>query len=275
MLRIFVVCQNSIYLFEITKCKLEKTIDTFENRKGLIAVCEVDNNILFAYPDHKKGYVRVKSINNDEQNSQLINAHESFIGCVSLNKDGTLLCTASDKGTVFRVFSTSNGSLMKELRRGAEKAEIFSLSFSHDSRFLACLSDRGTMHVFILKTTNDEPNNANKDTTHNNNNSNTTTNTAATASNNNSSDNTEGPKNQTSVLGKISSFFGKKTGYFNSEWSFAKISIPETKAICRFDVSNDTNSLIVLGYSGKYYQVQFDKKIGGNGRIVQEFKLGL
>lgn len=271
MLRIFVVCQNSIYIFELTKCALEQTLDTFDNRKGLIAVCELHNNIIFAYPDHKKGFVRVKSIihNDDEHQSQLLNAHESFIGCVSLNKDGTLLCTASDKGTVFRVFNTFNGLLLKELRRGSEKAEIFSLSFSSDSRFLACSSDRGTVHVFILKTSNDETNNT---TNHSNTggHSNSSTNTT-----NNTGDNTEGPKNQTSVLGKISSFFGKKTGYFNSEWSFAKVSINETKAICCFDVSEEMNSLVVIGYSGKYYRAVFDKRTGGNGRIVQELKLGI
>ena len=163
------------------------------------------------------------------------------------------------------MFNTFNGHLLQELRRGTEKAEIFSLSFSGDSRFLACSSDRGTVHVFILKPNNDDINNVNVGHSHINNSN----------SNNTGNDTSEGPKNQKSVLGKISSFFGKKTGYFNSEWSFAKVSINESKAICCFEDSEEMNGLVVVGYSGKYYRVVFDKKVGGNGRVVEECKLGV
>lgn len=36
------------------------------------------------------------------------------------------------------------------IRRGADRAEIYSLCFSPNSQFLACSSDKGTVHVFAL-----------------------------------------------------------------------------------------------------------------------------
>ena len=51
---------------------------------------------------------------------------------------------------MIRIFSTVTGDYLKELRRGGEKAEISSISFSGNSKYLACSSDRGTVHIFSL-----------------------------------------------------------------------------------------------------------------------------
>ena len=37
------------------------------------------------------------------------------------------------------------------MRRGAEKAEIYSLAFSSNAQWLAASSDKGTVHVFCVK----------------------------------------------------------------------------------------------------------------------------
>ncbi|RYG49089.1 hypothetical protein EON67_06980, partial [archaeon] len=44
-----------------------------------------------------------------------------------------------------------SGELLQELRRGADKAEIYSLAFNSNSSMLACTSDKGTVHVFKLR----------------------------------------------------------------------------------------------------------------------------
>jgi WD40 repeat protein len=86
----------------------------------------------------------------------LIAAHESLIAFLALNNEGTLLATASDKGTLIRIYSTETGNFLSELRRGTEKAEIYSICFNSTSKFLACSSDRGTIHIFSLSTVNEK-----------------------------------------------------------------------------------------------------------------------
>lgn len=51
---------------------------------------------------------------------------------------------------MIRIFDTRTGQLQQELRRGADRAEIFSVAFDSLSRHLACSSDKGTVHVFRL-----------------------------------------------------------------------------------------------------------------------------
>ncbi len=78
------------------------------------------------------------------------------------------MATASDKGTLIRVFSIAQddqegeggggggvggvcvGSMVSELRRGTQPALIYSINFSPDSRLLCASSSHGTIHVFAV-----------------------------------------------------------------------------------------------------------------------------
>ena len=68
-----------------------------------------------------------------------------------LNYNGSLLATASEKGTLVRIYSTENGELLQELRRGKDKAEISSIIFDRKSKWVAVTSDRTTIHIFNVK----------------------------------------------------------------------------------------------------------------------------
>lgn len=37
------------------------------------------------------------------------------------------------------------------MRRGSDKAEIYSIAFDKNSNWLACSSDKGTIHIFSVK----------------------------------------------------------------------------------------------------------------------------
>ena len=88
--------------------------------------------------------------NCDTNNKVTIKAHNSNISCLALNSDGSLVATASDKGTLIRIYRSDNGEFLQEVRRGKENAEIYTISFNNSNQFLACTSDRGTIHIFSL-----------------------------------------------------------------------------------------------------------------------------
>jgi WD repeat-containing protein 45 len=54
------------------------------------------------------------------------------------------------KGTLIRIWSTSNCSRIAELRRGIDQAAIFSLAISPSNTLLATTSDKSTLHIFDL-----------------------------------------------------------------------------------------------------------------------------
>jgi WD40 repeat protein len=51
----------------------------------------------------------------------MVPAHETAISALALNSDGTRLATASEQGTVIRIFSTATGKPLQELRRGKDR----------------------------------------------------------------------------------------------------------------------------------------------------------
>lgn len=80
----------------------------------------------------------------------VIEAHRSPLACITLNSDGTLLATASDKGTIIRVFSVPDGHKLYQFRRGSMPCRIYSMSFNTTSTLLCVSSSTETIHLFKL-----------------------------------------------------------------------------------------------------------------------------
>jgi len=80
-----------------------------------------------------------------------VEAHDSKLVSVALSRDGKFAASASQTGTIVRVWDTETGKMVKELRRGAESANVYSICFSsinEDRCLLAVASSRGTCHIF-------------------------------------------------------------------------------------------------------------------------------
>ncbi|KAI4252791.1 MAG: hypothetical protein LQ352_004073 [Teloschistes flavicans] len=89
----------------------------------------------------------------DALNLQAINviqAHRSPLSCICLNNAGTLLATASDKGTIIRVFSIPSAKKLYQFRRGSIPSRIYSMAFNATSTLLCVSSASDTVHIFKL-----------------------------------------------------------------------------------------------------------------------------
>lgn len=106
---------------------------------------------LLVFPSVDKGQVCLVNIAEDSQSQmRMIPAHTNHLAVLMLNMQGTMLATASDKGTLIRIFDTQTCLLLYELRRGSNKANIFSIAFNRLSNLLCVTSDSKTLHIFSL-----------------------------------------------------------------------------------------------------------------------------
>ncbi|CAG0923117.1 unnamed protein product [Notodromas monacha] len=193
---------------------------------------------LLAYPTRKTGFVQIVDLVRTDQAPVEISAHEATIVALSMNLPGTLLATASEKGTLIRVFDTKAGSLLHEFRRGANAAIIYwcvlrfsififvffgkislrsscSVNFNQESSMLCVSSDHGTVHVFAMDTEK---------------------------------------KNRQSSLASA----GFLPKYFNSQWSWSKFVIPgSSPCLCAF--GSDSSIIAVCG-DGSYYKYSLGPK---------------
>ena len=143
--RIVVALQNSvhIYAFSVPPEKLS----VFETADNPLGLCCLGPTVV-AFPGRTPGQVQTVELGTG--NVSIIPAHGTPLRAMVLSTDGALLVTASEKGTLIRIFSTGNCSRIGELRRGVDPAIIFSVAISPNNLLLAVTSDKSTLHVFDL-----------------------------------------------------------------------------------------------------------------------------
>ena len=88
------------------------------------------------------------------QPTMVIEAHKNGIAALALSQDGLLLATASEKGTIIRIFSVESGVKLYQFRRGTYTSKIYSMCFSDDNQFLSVCSSSRTVHIFKLGDSN-------------------------------------------------------------------------------------------------------------------------
>lgn len=128
------------------------------------------------------------------------------------------MATASEKGTLVRLWDTKTGTQIRELRRGADRADIYSLAFSANAEWLCVSSHKGTVHIYGLTAEHDKREEENRRN-----------------------------KAQEDSKTRVSTFSFMKEilpSYFSSEWSFASFHIPESYSICCFGSQPDSNHVI-------------------------------
>jgi len=183
----------------------------------------------------------------DVPKNKVLIAHESDLACISLNLDGTRLATASDKGTLIRIFDTSSYNMLQELRRGVDRARIWSIAFNAASQYVACSSDHGTVHVWGLKGARGGM--------------------GGGGMGGNSPDAARRPDQQNTNENTKSalSYFGSLVpSYFQSEWSFAQFRTHESHTLVAF--GSEPNTIIIVGADGSFWKASYE----GGGECVEQ-----
>jgi WD40 repeat protein len=106
-------------------------------------------NDLLVLPAQSTGQIQLIPLPSGSK--RVLRAHNTTLRCMALSPSGDLLATASEQGTLVRVFNSKTLNQVAEFRRGVEKAIVLGLAFSDGERWLACTSDKGTVHVFDLR----------------------------------------------------------------------------------------------------------------------------
>lgn len=170
--RLAVILEEEIYLYDLSNMSLVYTIATSPNPTAICALSPSSENCYLVYPMPKpredtlerrpahappgSNYVAptagdvlifdalaLKPVN-------VVEAHKAPLSCIALNSDGTILATASETGTIIRVFSVPQGRKMYQFRRGTYPSTIYSMSFNISSTLLCVSSTTDTVHIFRL-----------------------------------------------------------------------------------------------------------------------------
>ncbi|CAH1397501.1 unnamed protein product [Nezara viridula] len=156
--RLVVCLEESLYIHNIRDMAVLHTIrDTPPNPSGLCALSTDSDNCFLAYPGSSTiGEVQI--FDTVHLNCKMmIAAHDSPLAAMMFSPNGNLIATASEKGTVIRVFNVADGVKLHEFRRGVKRCvNIYGLAFSPDASLLAATSNTETVHVFKLEDTRDE-----------------------------------------------------------------------------------------------------------------------
>ncbi|KAK1678014.1 hypothetical protein QYE76_038862 [Lolium multiflorum] len=251
--------------------RMMRAVDTVDNPHGICAVTSSGTTepggiapFAFACPGAEPGELRVERWVAGEFVPLVIRAaHASRINAVAMSPDGGLVATASVRGTIVRVFRTTDGRLIGELRRGTDRADIHCIVFSPDSKWLAVSSDKATVHVFRV---------ADLDITSSTPESGVEQKQNAPEEGGQATPATTTPPPAESLpapakanKGSSLSFLkGYLPSYFSSEWSLAQFRLPEgVKYSVAFEPKNN-NTILIIGTNGSFYRCQFDPKNAGD-----------
>ena len=115
---------NKVYVYNFEQLDCTDTFVTCNNPEGVVSFSTGEEACVLAIPDETVGHVKVvhfrsNTIGGDKEIVQ-IKCQNSAIAALKLSKDGKILASASAKGTLVRLWDTTQGQQLQELRRGAD-----------------------------------------------------------------------------------------------------------------------------------------------------------
>ncbi|GAB5587381.1 autophagy protein [Umbelopsis nana] len=288
--RLIVVLEEQIFVYDISNMKLLHTIDTSPNPSAICALSPSSDNCYIAYPSpssstsaplagnhlgqSQSSYASGDVLIFDALSLQVVNivqAHKSPVSCIAMNSDGTLLATASDKGTVIRVFTIPDSRKVFQFRRGSYPTKIYSISFNLVSSLLCVSSATETVHIFKLST--DGPQGSNSSRWGGNSSSRDEDNRGRSSS--------VGQMLRRSsmhlgrnIAGSVGSYLPEAlTEMWEPARDFASLKLPSAGVHSIVALSNTTPQVMVVTSEGSFYQYNIDLENGGECVLLKQYSL--
>jgi WD repeat-containing protein 45 len=148
---LYVALTHALIVYEFETFRLIEKMSTGYNPKGLgcLGVGLPNNEWMLAGPAPEAGIIQVLAT---RQPVKKFRAHRHAIGYIALNRDCTILATASDKGTVIRLWRDT--VMLCEFRRGIEATQIHSIVFHPVSNLLCVTGGTQTAHIYFINDPN-------------------------------------------------------------------------------------------------------------------------
>lgn len=154
---LIIVLANSVCLYDFKKGEMQFQQLTAMNQYGVGEITFVNDIFKIAICGLVPGSVHIFS--QDENTRQVfIQAHQHPITILKFSPDAALLATSSERGTLIRIFDTTNEMPLSTFRRGMLGSKIIAMAFSPSNKWLVVLSEKGTIHLFnaFERNTNEE-----------------------------------------------------------------------------------------------------------------------
>ncbi|PKY46413.1 WD40 repeat-like protein [Rhizophagus irregularis] len=304
--RLIVVLEQTIFVYDISNMKLLHNIETSPNPSAICALSPSNENCYIAYPSPTpspsspfSNHITQHTAPSGDvyifdalslQAVNIVQAHKSPVAYVAINSEGTLLATASDKGTVIRVFSIPNAQKLYQFRRGSYPARIHSISFNLVSSLLCVSSDTETVHIFKLGGNTGGPGGgagANNGTTNGTGGANPSRHSIGPTTIGGFEAFIDGKKKTGSgtirrqsfhlgrtVAGSVGNYLPDAlTEMWEPTRDFAYLKLPSSGVQSVVALSNTTPQVMVVTSEGYFYQYNIDFENGGECVLLKQFSL--
>lgn len=147
--RAVIILPTLTYVYMLNSLKAVSCIETCENEKGAGAISFDKDIFVLLSLSSEPGSIRMENYSNEEV--KVAQIHENPIHIVAIDFIGSVGASASEQGTIIRVFDCNSLEVLHELRRGTSPAQISSIGFSPLGGMLVVSSNKSTVHVWKLE----------------------------------------------------------------------------------------------------------------------------
>lgn len=155
--RLCVLLEQKLLIHELDSLALKTSLDLprrAAHRQKHCAMSAPPGASFFAVPLDSGG-VLVVDVGRCAMLGQ-VDCHSSPVRCVAIAHDGSVLASASERGTLIKLHALPSAEAVGSLRRGSTPAEVFALAMGppdeeRPPRILCAASSGGTVHVFSLR----------------------------------------------------------------------------------------------------------------------------